>query len=43
VSAIAPGPEGTPSRLRLELRDMDIWLREVRKRTNVVLHEEVLR
>ena len=24
-------------------KDMDIWLREVRKRTNVVLHEEVLR
>src|ERR1035438_1894078 len=23
-------------------KDMDIWLREVRKRTNVVLHEEVL-
>jgi hypothetical protein len=24
-------------------KDMDLWLREVRKRTNVVLHEEVLR
>jgi parvulin-like peptidyl-prolyl isomerase len=24
-------------------KDMDIWLREVRRRTNVVLHEEVLR
>jgi parvulin-like peptidyl-prolyl isomerase len=24
-------------------KDMDTWLREVRKRTNVVLHEEVLR
>ena len=24
-------------------KEMDTWLREVRKRTNVVVHEEVLR